>query len=84
MAIAKMSVAELEKFLHAEFPQAFSGGDIAIESADGASKPETLRRRLNFRERDQEYADLTTFSEGPSPSSLCRHETSALFLLGFG
>lgn len=37
MAIAKMSVAELEKFLHAEFPQAFSGGDIAIESADGAS-----------------------------------------------
>ena len=37
MAIAKMSVAELEKFLHVEFPQAFSDGDIAIESADGAS-----------------------------------------------
>lgn len=37
MAIAKMSVAELEKFLHAEFPQAFSNGDIQIESADGAS-----------------------------------------------
>src|SRR5258708_34877224 len=37
MAIAKMSVAELEKFLHVEFPQAFSGGDISIESADGAS-----------------------------------------------
>jgi acyl-coenzyme A thioesterase PaaI-like protein len=37
MAIAKMTVAELEKFLHAEFPQAFSGGDISIESADGAS-----------------------------------------------
>jgi uncharacterized protein (TIGR00369 family) len=37
MAIAKMSMAELEKFLHAEFPQAFSGGDISIESADGAS-----------------------------------------------
>src|SRR6202142_424742 len=35
MAIAKMSVAELEMFLHAEFPQAFSGGDISIESADG-------------------------------------------------
>src|ERR1700712_3331259 len=32
-----MSVAELEKFLHIEFPQAFSGGDISIESADGAS-----------------------------------------------
>ena len=37
MAIAKMSVAELEQFLRAEFPQAFSGGDITIESADGAS-----------------------------------------------
>jgi uncharacterized protein (TIGR00369 family) len=37
MASAKMSVAELEKFLHAEFPQAFSAGDIQIESADGAS-----------------------------------------------
>ena len=37
MAIAKMSVAELERFLQAEFPQAFSGGDISIESADGTS-----------------------------------------------
>ncbi len=36
MAIAKMTVAELERFLHVEFPQAFSGGDISIESADGA------------------------------------------------
>jgi uncharacterized protein (TIGR00369 family) len=37
MAIARMSVAELEKYLHAEFPQAFRGGEISIESADGAS-----------------------------------------------
>ena len=37
MAIARMSVAELDRFLHAEFPQAFRGGDISIESADGAS-----------------------------------------------
>jgi uncharacterized protein (TIGR00369 family) len=37
MAIAKMSVTELERFLHAEFPQAFRGGDISIESADGAT-----------------------------------------------
>ena len=36
MASAKMTVAELERFLHVEFPQAFSGGDISIESADGA------------------------------------------------
>jgi uncharacterized protein (TIGR00369 family) len=37
MTIAKMSVGELEKFLQIEFPQAFSAGDIAIESADGSS-----------------------------------------------
>jgi uncharacterized protein (TIGR00369 family) len=37
MADPKMSVADLECFLRAEFPQAFSHGDITIESADGAS-----------------------------------------------
>ena len=37
MTDPKISVAELEKFLHVEFPQAFSSGDIAIESADGTS-----------------------------------------------
>ena len=47
MAIAKMTVAELDKFLHDEFPQAFKGGDISIESADGASC--LLRQRFNER-----------------------------------
>ena len=47
MAIAKMTVAELETFLHVEFPQAFSDGDIAIESADGASC--LLRQRYSDR-----------------------------------
>ena len=47
MAIAKMSVAELEKFLHDEFPQAFSGGDITIESADG----ETCLLRQRYSEQ---------------------------------
>jgi uncharacterized protein (TIGR00369 family) len=37
MTIAKMTVAELEKFLRTEFPQAFSGDDIVIEEADGIS-----------------------------------------------
>src|SRR5215212_12055592 len=37
MAIAKMSVMELESFLTAEFPQAFKAGDLSIESADGAT-----------------------------------------------
>jgi acyl-coenzyme A thioesterase PaaI-like protein len=35
MAVAKMSAAEVERFLQQEFPQAFKGGDITIESADG-------------------------------------------------
>jgi len=47
MAIAKMSVAELEKFLHVEFPQVFGGDDISIESADGTSC--LLRQRYNDR-----------------------------------
>jgi uncharacterized protein (TIGR00369 family) len=37
MAAAKMSVAELEQFLRAEFPQSFGSGDTRIENADGTS-----------------------------------------------
>ena len=47
MATARMSVADLETFLQLEFPQAFSGGDISIESADGASC--LLRQRYSDR-----------------------------------
>jgi len=47
MAIAKMSVAELEKFLRDEFPQAFGDGDISIETADGETC--LLRQRYNDR-----------------------------------
>ena len=35
MAAAKMSVAELEQFLRAEFPQSFGSGDTRIEKANG-------------------------------------------------
>ena len=47
MAAAKKSVTELETFLHREFPQAFAGGDITIESADGA----TCLLRQEYSER---------------------------------
>jgi uncharacterized protein (TIGR00369 family) len=47
MAIAKMSVAELEKFLHDVFPLAFGDGEISIESADGVSC--LLRQRYSDR-----------------------------------
>ena len=48
MAVAKMSVAELEEFLRREFPQAFGPGSlITIERADG----KTCRVRERFGER---------------------------------
>ena len=47
MTVAKMSVADLERFLRVEFPQAFSGGDISIESADGVCC--LLRQRYSDR-----------------------------------
>jgi uncharacterized protein (TIGR00369 family) len=47
MAPAKMSVAEVEKFLRNEFPQALSGDDITIESADG----QTCLLRQRYSER---------------------------------
>ena len=47
MASAKMSVTELEKFLHEVFPQAFRSGDITIESADG----EVCLLRQRYSER---------------------------------
>ncbi len=48
MPIAKMSVPELETFLHDEFPQAFRiGGDITIEHADG----QTCLVRQRYSER---------------------------------
>lgn len=47
MADAKMTVPELEAFLRREFPQAFSSGDIQIESADGTSS--LLRQVYNER-----------------------------------
>jgi uncharacterized protein (TIGR00369 family) len=48
MPVAKMSVPELEGFLHEEFPQAFQiGGDITIAHADG----KTCRLRQRFNEK---------------------------------
>jgi uncharacterized protein (TIGR00369 family) len=42
-----MSVADLEDFLQREFPQAFSHGDISIETADGRTS--LLRQRYSDR-----------------------------------
>jgi uncharacterized protein (TIGR00369 family) len=48
MSVAKMSVPDLEKFLHEVFPQVFRiGGDIAIDHADGT----TCRVRQRYSEQ---------------------------------
>jgi uncharacterized protein (TIGR00369 family) len=47
MTVAKMSVADLEKFLRVEFPQSFGTGDTSIERADG----ETCLLRQRYSER---------------------------------
>jgi uncharacterized protein (TIGR00369 family) len=45
MERAKMNAAEIEAFLHEVFPQAFSGGEITIEAADGVAC--RLRQRFS-------------------------------------
>ncbi len=45
MTIAKMTVQDLEAFLHREFPQAFQGDAITIEHADGETS--LLRQRYS-------------------------------------
>src|SRR6201994_1138333 len=77
MAIAKMSVAELEKFLHVEFPQAFSDGDISIESADGASC--LLRQRYS----DQMLRPGGTVS-GPTLMALADYAMYVVLLSAIG
>ena len=47
MAIAKLSVEQVEQFLREEFPQAFAVGDITIEHADGQTS--LLRQRFDER-----------------------------------
>jgi uncharacterized protein (TIGR00369 family) len=47
MANAQMSVAELESFLHREFPQMFAEGALTIEFADGV----TCRLRQAYHAR---------------------------------
>src|ERR1700686_534001 len=47
MAIAEMTLAELENFLRVEFPQSFGSGDTSIESADG----ETCLLRQRYSDR---------------------------------
>jgi uncharacterized protein (TIGR00369 family) len=47
MPAAKMSVAELDRFLRVEFPQSFGTGDTIIESADG----QTCLLRQRYHEK---------------------------------
>ena len=77
MAIAKMTIAELETFLHREFPQAFASGDIAIEVADGVSC------RLRQRYGDQMLRPGGTIS-GPTLMALADFAMYVVLLSAIG
>ena len=77
MTIAKMSGAELERFLRAECPQAFRRGDITIESADGASC------RLRQRYSDEMLRPGGTIS-GPTLMALADFAMYVVLLSAIG
>src|SRR3984957_7446595 len=77
MAIAKMTVNELETFLRKEFPQAFSAGDITIEVADGVSC------RLRQRYGDQMLRPGGTIS-GPTLMALADFAMYVVLLSAIG
>ncbi|HLX14737.1 MAG TPA: PaaI family thioesterase [Bradyrhizobium sp.] len=77
MSIARMSVAELVEFLHAEFPQAFRNGDIEIESADGTSC------RLRQRYSEQMLRPGRTIS-GPTLMALADFAMYVVLLSAIG
>lgn len=77
MAIAKMTVPELETFLRREFPQVFSADDITIEAADGTSC------RLRQRYGDQMLRPGGTIS-GPTLMALADFAMYVVLLSAIG
>jgi len=77
MAIAKMTVPEVERFLRAEFPQAFSGNDILIEAADGVAC------RLRQRYHEQMLRPGRTIS-GPTLMALADFAMYVVLLSAIG
>ncbi len=77
MAIAKMTVPELETFLRREFPQVFSADDITIEAADGVSC------RLRQRYGDQMLRPGGTIS-GPTLMALADFAMYVVLLSAIG
>jgi uncharacterized protein (TIGR00369 family) len=77
MAGMKMSVADIRKFLREEFPQIFSGDDIAIEAADGE------RCLLRQRYSDTMLRPGGTVS-GPTLMALADYAMYAVLLSAIG
>jgi uncharacterized protein (TIGR00369 family) len=77
MAVMKMSVADIRKFLREEFPQIFSGDDIAIEAADGE------RCLLRQRYSDTMLRPGGTVS-GPTLMALADYAMYAVLLSAIG
>ncbi len=77
MAVMKMTVADIRIFLRAEFPQVFSGDDIAIESADG----ETCLLRQRYSEAMLRPGGTVS---GPTLMALADYAMYAVLLSAIG
>jgi uncharacterized protein (TIGR00369 family) len=77
MTVMKMSVADIREFLRAEFPQVFSGDDIAIESADG----ETCLLRQRYSDTMLRPGGIVS---GPTLMALADYAMYAVLLSAIG
>jgi uncharacterized protein (TIGR00369 family) len=77
MAVMKMTVAEIRTFLRQEFPQVFSGDEIAIETADG----DTCLLRQRFSEAMLRPGGTVS---GPTLMALADYAMYAVLLSAIG
>jgi len=77
MTVMKMSVADIREFLREEFPQVFSGDDIAIENADG----ETCMLRQRYSEAMLRPGGMVS---GPTLMALADYAMYAVLLSAIG
>jgi uncharacterized protein (TIGR00369 family) len=77
MAVMKMGVAEIEKFLRDEFPQVFSGDAFKIEQADG----QTCLLRQRYKESMLRPGGTVS---GPTLMALADYAMYAVLLSAIG
>jgi uncharacterized protein (TIGR00369 family) len=77
MTVMKMSVVDIQKFLREEFPQVFSGDDIAIENANG----ETCLLRQRYSDSMLRPGGIVS---GPTLMALADYAMYAVLLSALG